>query len=86
MLNRVLYLLNSLNETLEKILRKYGEQNTGKVREICQSENVGNHDLKVHFHRASTSRFASASASASTLKLSTWNYCSDADVDAKNGY
>ena len=36
---RFLYLLNSLN----KILKKYGKrkQNTGKVREICQSENVG---------------------------------------------
>ena len=35
-LNTFLYLLKSLNKTLEN-----GKRNTGKVREICQSENVG---------------------------------------------
>ena len=33
LLNRILYLLNPLNETLKKILEM--EKNTGKVREIC---------------------------------------------------
>ena len=39
LLNRVLYLLNSFNETLKKYWKM--ENKTGKVREICQSENVG---------------------------------------------
>ena len=37
-------------------------------------------DLPIKFRRASVSTLASASASASTLKLGTWNYCSDADA------
>ena len=39
MLNKFLYLLNSLNKTLKKYwkIKKY----TGKIREICQSKNVG---------------------------------------------
>ena len=36
LLNRFLYLLNSLDKTLEN-----GNKNTGKVMEICQSENMG---------------------------------------------
>ena len=39
MLNVFFYLFNSLNETLKKYW-KMGK-NAGKVREICQSENVG---------------------------------------------
>ena len=39
LLNRFLYLLNSLNKTLKKILEN--GKNTLEVREICQSENVG---------------------------------------------
>ena len=39
LLNRFFYLLNSLNKTLKKYWEI--EKNTGKVREICQSENVG---------------------------------------------
>ena len=39
LLNRSLHLLNSLNKTLKKYWKM--EKNTGKVREICQSEKVG---------------------------------------------
>ena len=40
LLNRFLYLLNSVNETCQNNAGKWKE-NTGKVREICQSKNVG---------------------------------------------
>ena len=39
LLNRFLYLLNSLNETLKKYWKI--EKKIGKVSEICQSEKVG---------------------------------------------
>ena len=39
LLNRFLYLLNSLNKMLKKYWKM--EKSTGKVREICQFKNVG---------------------------------------------
>ena len=49
LLNRFWYLLNSLNKTLKKNTGKW-KQNTGKVREICQSENEGTmiHKLQIN--------------------------------------
>ena len=40
LLNRFLYFLNSVNKTVKNTV-KCSKENTGKVREIRQSENVG---------------------------------------------
>ena len=50
LLNRLLHVLNSLNKTLKKTGK--WKKNTGKVREICQSKNMGKSDPHFIFSRS----------------------------------